>query len=243
MISSAMWATLFTFPLLGVSSAPAHAQQQELLDRMDRRIEGAREELIAVRRDLHRHPEVSGQEERTASVVAARLQSLGLEIQTGVGGHGVVGILRGGRPGPVVAFRADMDAVYSGAPDPVPFASETPGVRHICGHDIHTTVALGIAEAMTAIRDELPGAVKFIFQPAEENVRGAGAMIADGVLEDPAPGSAVSRGWRFPASTGSPRPSKAKATSRGPHGDSCERSGSSVRPATRTRRRRISYSS
>lgn len=187
MISSAMWATLFTFPLLGVSSAPAHAQQQELLDRMDRRIEGAREELIAVRRDLHRHPEVSGQEERTASVVAARLQSLGLEIQTGVGGHGVVGILRGGRPGPVVAFRADMDAVYSGAPDPVPFASETPGVRHICGHDIHTTVALGIAEAMTAIRDELPGAVKFIFQPAEENVRGAGAMIADGVLEDPAP--------------------------------------------------------
>lgn len=80
-----------------------------------------------------------------------------------------------------------MDAVYSDAPDPVPFASEMPGVRHICGHDIHTTVALGIAEGLTAIRDELPGAVKLIFQPAEENIQGASAMIEDGVLEDPAP--------------------------------------------------------
>lgn len=80
-----------------------------------------------------------------------------------------------------------MDAFQSSAPDPVPFASETPGVRHICGHDIHTTVALGIAEALAAIRDELPGTVKFIFQPAEENVQGAAAMIEEGVLEDPAP--------------------------------------------------------
>ncbi len=165
----------------------AHAQSQELIDRADRRLQSLRRELIDVRRDLHRHPEVSGQEERTAGVVAARLRALGLEVRTDVGGHGVVGILRGGVPGPVVAFRADMDAVYSNAPDPVSFASETPGVRHICGHDIHTTVGLALAEALAAIRDDLPGTVKFIFQPAEENIQGARAMIEDGALEDPVP--------------------------------------------------------
>ena len=98
-----------------------------------------------------------------------------------------MGILRGGQPGPVVAYRADMDAVRDNSPDPVPFRSELPGVRHICGHDIHTTVALGVAVALSAVRDELPGTVKFVFQPAEENIQGAKAMIEDGVLEDPAP--------------------------------------------------------
>jgi len=173
--------------VLAVSGPAAHAQDQTLIDRIDRRLESVRADLIELRRDIHRHPELSGQEERTAGIVAARLRSLGLEVQTGIGGHGVVGILRGAVPGAVVAYRADMDAVHSSAPDPVPFASETPGVRHICGHDIHTTVALGIAEALAAIRDDLPGTVKFIFQPAEENVQGAAAMIEEGVLEDPAP--------------------------------------------------------
>ncbi len=178
---------LITVLVLAVSGPAAHAQDQTLIDRIDHRLESVRADLIELRRDIHRHPELSGQEERTAGIVAARLSSLGLEVQTGIGGHGVVGILRGREPGPVVAYRADMDAVQSSAPDPVPFASETPGVRHICGHDIHTTVALGIAEALAAIRDELPGTVKFIFQPAEENVQGAAAMIEEGVLEDPAP--------------------------------------------------------
>ncbi|UCC48295.1 MAG: amidohydrolase [Gemmatimonadota bacterium] len=184
---SALKVGLFAVLVLAVSGPAAHAQDQTLIDRIDHRLESVRADLIELRRDIHRHPEVSGQEERTAGIVAARLSSLGLEVQTGIGGHGVVGILRGGVPGPVVAYRADMDAVQSSAPDPVPFASETPGVRHICGHDIHTTVALGIAEALAAIRDELPGTVKFIFQPAEENVQGAAAMIEEGVLEDPAP--------------------------------------------------------
>ncbi len=173
--------------VLAASGPAAHAQDQTLIDRIDHRLENVRADLIELRRDIHRHPELSGQEERTAGIVAARLRSLGLEVRTGIGGHGVVGILRGAMPGPVVAYRADMDAFQSSAPDPVPFASETPGVRHICGHDIHTTVALGIAEALAAIRDELPGTVKFIFQPAEENVQGAAAMIEEGVLEDPAP--------------------------------------------------------
>ena len=180
-------AGLLTALALVAGTQPAQAQRQELIDEIDRRLQEVRDELIAVRRDLHRHPEVSGQEERTAGVVAARLRALGLEVRTGVGGHGVVGLLRGGRAGPAVAYRADIDAVQSSAPDPVPFASETPGVRHICGHDIHTTVALGIAEALTAVRAGLPGTVVFIFQPAEEYMQGASAMIRDGVLEDPAP--------------------------------------------------------
>jgi len=110
------------------------------------RIEALRAELIEVRRDLHRHPEVSGEEERTAGVVARRLEALGLEVRTGVGGHGVVGLLRGAKDGPLLAFRADMDAVPSTAPDPVEFRSVNEGVRHICGHDIHTTIGLALAE-------------------------------------------------------------------------------------------------
>jgi len=173
--------------LTGALPLVAPAQQQDMLDRMDRRLDGARDSLIAVRRNIHRHPELSGREERTAGVVAAYLEGLGFQVRNGVGGHGVVGILRGSKPGPVVAFRADMDAVTSHAPDPVDFASVKPGVRHICGHDIHTTVGLGIAEAFAAVHDEVPGTVVLIFQPAEENVQGAKAMIEDGVLEDPAP--------------------------------------------------------
>ena len=182
---STMAGLLATFAL--ATGSTTHAQSQQLVDQADRSLQSLRQELIDVRRDLHRHPEASGQEERTAGVVAARLRALGLEVRTDVGGHGVVGILRGGAPGRVVAFRADMDAIQSNAPDPVSFASETPGVRHICGHDIHTTVGLALAEALAAIQDDLPGTVKFIFQPAEENIQGAWAMIEDGVLENPAP--------------------------------------------------------
>jgi amidohydrolase len=139
-------------------------------------------ELIALRRDLHQHPELSGAEERTAVVVAERLQTLGFEVRTGVGGFGVVGILHGARPGPTVAYRADMDAVRSNAPDPVEFRSLTPGVRHICGHDVHVAVGIAIAEGLAAVRDELAGSVMLVFQPAEENATGARAMLADDVF-------------------------------------------------------------
>ncbi len=159
----------------------------DLQTRFAARLEQARHELIEIRRDLHRHPEVSGQEVRTAAVVADRLSKLGFEVRTGVGGHGVVGVLRGDLPGPVVAFRADMDAVPSQAPDPVEFRSTVPGVRHICGHDVHTTVGLALAEGLVAVRDHFSGTVMLIFQPAEENVTGARAMLADGVFDDPTP--------------------------------------------------------
>ncbi|MCP3978418.1 MAG: amidohydrolase [bacterium] len=174
--------------LLGVAYlAGADAHAASMAERIETILQEREADLIEVRRDLHRHPELAGEEVRTAAVIARRLESLGLKVRTGVGGHGVVGVLRGELPGPVVAYRADMDAMASTAPDPVDFASQTPGVRHICGHDMHVTVGLGIAEVLAANRAHLAGTVKFLFQPAEENAEGAKAMIADGALEDPSP--------------------------------------------------------
>lgn len=183
--------TLVTFAalLLTLAVTPAGGREGSatLTERVDARLGAVGDELIELRRDLHRHPELSGEEERTAGVVAERLRRLGLEVETGVGGHGVVALLRGGKPGPVVAYRADMDAVRSDEPDPVPFKSVNEGVRHICGHDIHTAIGVAVAEGLAAVREDLPGTVKLLFQPAEEQARGAKAMIADGAMEDPAP--------------------------------------------------------
>ncbi|MEM8486989.1 MAG: amidohydrolase [Bacteroidota bacterium] len=158
-----------------------------LQERVDAHLETVEADLIAFRRDLHRHPELSGQEKRTAGAVAKHLKALGLEVRERVGGYGVVALLKGAKPGPIVAFRADMDAVRSNQPDPVSFASEKPGIRHICGHDIHTTVGVALAEGLHAVQDDLQGSVLFIFQPAEESVQGARAMIDDGALENPRP--------------------------------------------------------
>ena len=175
---------LSSLPGLAAAQAPDAAALQAAVDN---RLFETRDKLIEVRRDIHRHPEVSGREKRTAGVVADRLRALGLEVRTDVGGHGVVALLRGTLPGPLVAFRADMDAVASRDPDPVDFASTVEGVRHICGHDIHTTVGLALAEGMAAIRDQLAGSVMFIFQPAEENATGARAMLEDGAFDDLVP--------------------------------------------------------
>jgi len=186
-------------PIPAASPEPAHAPATvaaaapgpvpALAPDADAALQKAKGRLIEFRRDLHRHPELSEQEERTAKKIADRLRALGLEVRTGVGGHGVVAILRGGKPGAVVAYRADMDAVPSNDPDPVPFHSTVRGVRHICGHDIHTTVAIGIAEALAPSRRDLAGTVVLVFQPAEENVTGARAMIEAGALADPRPGA------------------------------------------------------
>ena len=143
--------------------------------------------LIEFRRDIHRHPELAGQEVRTAKAIAERMRAAGLEVRTDVGGHGVVAVLKGGKPGPVVAYRADMDAIATTGPDPVDFKSEDESVRHGCGHDMHVTIAVGMAEALSTVRDELSGTVVFIFQPAEENGEGAAATIKDGALENPKP--------------------------------------------------------
>jgi metal-dependent amidase/aminoacylase/carboxypeptidase family protein len=140
--------------------------------------------LITLRRDLHRHPELSGQELRTSGIVAERLKALGLQVRTRVGGLGVVGTLIGRRPGPLVAYRADMDAVRSHERDPVEFRSVVEGVRHICGHDVHVTIGLGLAAALASLRADLPGRVMFIFQPSEERATGAQAMLDAGLFNE-----------------------------------------------------------
>jgi metal-dependent amidase/aminoacylase/carboxypeptidase family protein len=150
-------------------------------------VESLGEKLIATRRDFHMFPELAGEEKRTSEIVAERLTELGLEVTTGIGGYGVVGLLRGKQAGPVVAWRADMDAFQSENTLDVPYKSRVLGVKHICGHDVHTTVGLGIAEVLSSQRENIAGAIKFIFQPAEENATGAQAMIQDGVLENPYP--------------------------------------------------------
>lgn len=180
--------TGLTFPAFAALlflSAPALAQNQvaSLADRLAVRLSAVDSELTELRRDIHRHPELSGQEVRTAALIADRLVALDFEVRTGVGGHGVIGVLKGGKPGPTVAFRADMDAVRSREPDPVDYRSLVPGVRHICGHDVHVAVGLGLAESFAAIRTDLPGTLMLVFQPAEETGTGAKAMLADGAFE------------------------------------------------------------
>lgn len=141
--------------------------------------------LVALRRDFHRHPELGFAETRTATVIAERLNAAGLEVRTGIAGTGVVGILRGKRPGRTIAWRADIDALPLEEVPELPFKSVHEGTMHACGHDGHTAVAVTMAEILAARRRELSGTAVFIFQPAEEALGGAARMIADDVLEDP----------------------------------------------------------
>ena len=149
--------------------------------------EALRDELIARRRDFHQHPELAFEEHRTAGIVADELNDLGLEVQTGIGKTGVVGILEGAADGPTVLYRADMDALPIMEENETDYVSQRSGVMHACGHDGHTAIALGIAKVLSDHRASLSGRVKFVFQPAEERGNGAESMIADGALDSPAP--------------------------------------------------------
>jgi len=140
-------------------------------------------ELVALRRDLHRHPELAFGERRTAEIVAERLHRAGLEVTTDVGGTGVVGVLRGDLPGRSIGWRADMDALPLVESVDVPFVSATPGVMHACGHDGHTAIAIVMAEMLASRRASLQGTAVFLFQPAEEVFGGARRMIEDGALD------------------------------------------------------------
>lgn len=148
------------------------AQTDEIFDR-----------LVEVRRDLHVHPEISKQEKKTSQKIANYLKNIGLEVKTNIGGYGVVGILKGGKQGKKIAWRADMDAIKTTEPDVVSFPSKNKDVRHICGHDVHTTIALGIATILARQKQHLKGTVYFIFQPAEETFTGAKDMIKNGLFE------------------------------------------------------------
>lgn len=142
------------------------------------------DELTAIRRDLHMHPELGFQEFRTAGIVAEQLNTLGYEVVTGVGKTGVVGLLPGGQPGDrTVLLRFDMDALPIHDAKDAPYRSQTAGVMHACGHDAHVAVGLGVAKVLAKYRDQLPGTIKLMFQPAEEGMGGALAMINDGILE------------------------------------------------------------
>ncbi|MBX2879398.1 MAG: amidohydrolase [Granulosicoccus sp.] len=143
-----------------------------------KRIEDYTDELIAIRRDLHEHPELGMQETRTAGIVAGYLRQWGIEVHEGIGNTGVVGVLNGTDEGRMIGLRADMDALPIEERTDLPFASKTPGVMHACGHDAHTTMLLGAARYLAETR-EFSGTAVFIFQPAEEGLGGARAMIAD----------------------------------------------------------------
>jgi amidohydrolase len=141
--------------------------------------------LVALRQRLHRLPELAFEEHETARAVVEFLTELKIPCRTGVAGTGVVATLQGGRPGRTIGIRADMDALPIHEQTGLPFASGVPGKMHACGHDVHTVIALGVAAVLAELRGELAGTVKFIFQPAEETLSGARAMIAEGALEDP----------------------------------------------------------
>jgi len=203
-----------TIRLLGTltvcCAAPALAQYAQI----DRAVQDVTPRMVQIRHELHQHPELGNREFETAKLVADYLRGLGLdEVRTEVAHTGVVGVLRGGKPGPVVAVRADMDALPVSEDTPFPFKStvrttylgQDVGVSHACGHDIHMAVELGLATVLASLRENLPGTVVFIFQPAEEGAPpgeegGAALMVKEGVLEDPAPEAifGLHTNWNMP---------------------------------------------
>ena len=174
-----------------VAAGTAHAADTAQL------VQGELPQVTAWRRDIHQHPELSNRETRTSALVAAQLKKLGLEVHTGIAHTGVVGILKGGKPGPKLAIRADMDALPVTEEVDLPFASKAKGeyrgkqvgVMHACGHDAHTSMLLGLATVLAGMKKDLPGEVMFVFQPAEEGAPageqgGASLMLKDGVFRD-----------------------------------------------------------
>jgi amidohydrolase len=193
-VVAALFASAIVAPMLSArQSAPV-----TLRDRIDKDAAQVAANVIAWRRDFHQHPELGNREVRTARIVAEHLRSLGVEVRTGIATTGVVGVLRGGRPGPVVALRADMDALPVTEETDLPFKSTVTaefngrqvGVMHACGHDAHTAILMGTATVLAGMRADVPGTVVFLFQPAEEGAPagedgGAEVMVAQGALDNP----------------------------------------------------------
>lgn len=189
-------ASIMKLPTLLLLAFPALLSAADTRDAtFQKSIEEMFPKLVEIRRDIHMHPELSNEEERTAKLVVDRLKELGItDIKTGVAKHGVVAILKGAHDGPCVAVRADMDALPIKELRSAPYRSQNPGVMHACGHDVHVTCALGVAELLAKHRDQLKGSVKFLFQPAEEAMPatfkgdwGAKLMVAEGAMENPKP--------------------------------------------------------
>jgi amidohydrolase len=188
---------LFLFSLL-LPAFCLFAQKKDLTVAISAAADKIEPKTIAWRRDFHEHPELGNRETRTAKIIADHLRALGLEVKEGVGKTGVVGILHGARPGPVIGLRADMDGLPLIERTPVPFASKVKttyngqdvGAMHACGHDSHMAILMSVAEVLAGMKKDLKGTVKFVFQPAEEGPPtgeegGAALMIKEGVLDDP----------------------------------------------------------
>lgn len=185
---------------LGLTLA-ANVANGDLSEAINASADAVAEQVVAWRRHIHEHPELSNREHKTAELVAGHLESLGLEVQTGIAHTGVVGLLRGAQDGPVVALRADMDALPVQEATGLAFASTATGtyvgntvpVAHACGHDMHMAMLMGAAEVLAGMKDRIAGTVVFVFQPAEEGAPpgepkgGAALMIAEGALNDPKP--------------------------------------------------------
>ncbi|UYC12786.1 M20 family metallopeptidase [Xanthomonas sp. CFBP 8445] len=189
-LSRLLSAMLFAVPALAWAQSAERPEVAAAAARLQAKV-------VEWRRDFHQHPELSNREERTAAKVAERLRALGLKPQTGIAHHGVVAIVKGALPGPKIALRADMDALPVTEQTGLPFASkatgqyrgETVGVMHACGHDAHTAILLGVAEALVAMRAQLPGEVMLVFQPSEEGAPGneeggASLMLKEGLFRD-----------------------------------------------------------
>src|SRR5687768_11316126 len=198
--------TWFLAVTLMLSAPPALLAEDAALEaEIRQRASAIERKVIEWRKDIHQHPELADQETRTARLAAEHLRSLGLEVRTGVARTGVIGVLRGGKPGRTVALRADMDALPVKEPEGLPFASKAKqpylgkevDLMHACGHDAHTAMLMGVAEVLARIKDRLPGTVLFIFQPAEEGPSlftpasgkkwGAKLMLEEGAFKDPKP--------------------------------------------------------
>jgi amidohydrolase len=182
---------MIRFALMCLLAFPGLSQSRDAV--LAERVDALKQMLSETRRDFHMHPELSNREERTGRVIAEKLRALKFDdVRTGVARHGVVGVLKGAKPGPVVAWRSDMDALPIEETLDVPYRSRNKGVKHACGHDVHMAVALGIAQVLAGMREEIAGTVKFLFQPAEEGPPegeegGAPLMIKEGALENPRP--------------------------------------------------------
>jgi amidohydrolase len=206
-MASSRQASHFALALTLLLSAPAalRADDGSLETEVRQRASAVEQEVIEWRRDIHQHPELADQETRTSHLVAEHLRKLGLEVRTGVARTGVIGVLKGGKPGRTLALRADMDALPVKEPEGLPFASTAKqpylgkevDVMHACGHDAHTAMLMGVAEVLSGIKDQLPGTVLFIFQPAEEGPSlftpasgkkwGAKLMLEEGAFKGPKP--------------------------------------------------------
>lgn len=199
-------AAVIVLAVLAGFPAAARAVDPKTSRRIDAEIEKSKSEIIKIRRFIHMNPELGNREVETARLIAAKLEPLGFEVRTGVAKTGVVAVLRGGQPGPAVAVRADMDALPVQEETGLPYKSLNPGVMHACGHDVHSSVVLGTALVLNALRPSLKGTITFIFQPAEEGAPegeegGAEVMVREGALDDP-PVSAVFGFHVWPESLG-----------------------------------------